>query len=340
MKGLLIALVVVLVGLGAFIVFDSQRSELPPTGTTTDELIDEDGPVVTPAGYRLHEEPTLGYRLLVPEHAEVEEEGAGIRKVSVIGPESEPATEITDGYTFTIVARAATHGSAESYALDEIEQDLGEVVASPTQVTIGGDYEASRWVERSMLGSEVERSTLVPGNGQEYSVSVSISGDEDGSYRQEVDEMLASLEFFTPERDAALVDTVPIAMLDYERVSDGPERGCDRVVVIEHDLVPATTTPLNAALTQLFAFDLEEVEGWQNFMAETNDTLSFERVTLEEGTAAVYLTGELSGLRGVCDNPRAAIQIEETALAFDTVDSVELFLNGEPTDLTPGGRGQ
>ena len=55
--------------------------------------------------------------------------------------------------------------------------------------------------------------------------------------------------------------------------------------------------------------------------------------------AKIYLTGELGPLGGVCDNPRAAIQIEETALAYDTIDSVALFLNGEPTNLTPSGRG-
>lgn len=89
----------------------------------------------------------------------------------------------------------------------------------------------------------------------------------------------------------------------------------------------------------LFALDDTDVEGWQNFIARTNRTLTFRRARVEEGTAHIYLEGELSGLGGVCDNPRAAIQIEETALQFDTVEEVQLYLNGEPTDLRPDMRG-
>ena len=78
------------------------------------------------------------------------------------------------------------------------------------------------------------------------------------------------------------------------------------------------------------------VDGYTNFIARTNDTLSFERAEVDEdGTAHIYLTGELSGLAGVCDDPRAAIQIEETALQFATVAEVQLYLNDEPTDLIP-----
>jgi len=60
---------------------------------------------------------------------------------------------------------------------------------------------------------------------------------------------------------------------------------------------------------------------------------------VEHGTASIYLSGELSGLAGVCDNPCASIQIEETTLQFPTVDNVVFYLSGEETDLTPGERG-
>lgn len=139
---------------------------------------------------------------------------------------------------------------------------------------------------------------------------------------------------------------VKVALLDYpesggtyERESDGKKRGCDRVVLVDRD-VPRTEAPLAAALEELFALEQFNVGGWQNFIAKTNGTLSFDRATVEDGTASVYLTGELSGLAGVCDNPRAKIQIEETALQFPAVDSVAIYLNGQETDLQPNGRGR
>lgn len=141
--------------------------------------------------------------------------------------------------------------------------------------------------------------------------------------------------------DSAEVDSIQLAMLDYEGVgeeSTGPVRGCDRLVFLAMNISP-TTMPLTAAMEELFAIGGENIEGWNNFIAQTNDTLSFDRAEVRDGTAHIYLEGELSGLRGVCDNPRAAIQITETALRFPTVDNVQLYLNGEPTDLIPSEQG-
>jgi len=162
------------------------------------------------------------------------------------------------------------------------------------------------------------------------------------SYPQEklskdaVDRILSSLRMYAGETETGFL--VTIALLDYSGESDGKERGCDKVVFVERN-VPQTEAPLNAALDELFSFTDTTVEGWNNFIAKTRDTLSFQRATIENGVASIYLTGELSGLAGVCDNPRAKIQIEETALQFPTVDKVNIYLNGKITDLQPDGRG-
>ena len=128
-------------------------------------------------------------------------------------------------------------------------------------------------------------------------------------------------------------------MLDYDGIgpeSDGPMRGCDRLVLVDQT-ISATNQPLNAALDLLFSINEETVSGWNHFLAKVNENLSFDRASLENGVASIYLTGELTGLGGACDSPRARIQIEETALQFPTVDSVQIYLNGEPTDLQPSG---
>lgn len=128
--------------------------------------------------------------------------------------------------------------------------------------------------------------------------------------------------------------TVQIAVLDVEGATQGKSRGCDKVVMIDRT-VATTTTPLTAALKELFSISTTSVSGWFNYIDRTNETLNFDHVTIASSTANVYLTGKLSGLAGVCDDPRTAIQIEETALQFGTVNKVKLFLNGEETTLTP-----
>jgi hypothetical protein len=142
----------------------------------------------------------------------------------------------------------------------------------------------------------------------------------------------------TPETAQSM--QVKIALLDTTGNGTGKPRGCDTVTMATR-VVPKSTTPLHAALDALFA----EPDGTQpsaayNFIARTRNTLKFDRATIIEGTAQIYLTGSLSGLSGVCDDPRAAIQIEETALQFTTVKKVQLYLNGEVTTLTPNQKGE
>lgn len=132
--------------------------------------------------------------------------------------------------------------------------------------------------------------------------------------------------------------TIKVALLDYTGEKPGKSRGCDHVVLVDR-AVATTSATLNAALTELFAINETEIAGLGNFMPKTKATLHYDHVTLANGLAKVYLTGSLSGLAGVCDDPRAKIQIEETALQFPTVQSVELYLNGVKTALQPDEKG-
>lgn len=132
---------------------------------------------------------------------------------------------------------------------------------------------------------------------------------------------------------------IKVALLDTTGEGAGPKRACDSVNMVTR-VVPRSDAPLNAALVELFAMPEGAQPGTNyNFLARTRDTLKFESVTITDGTANIYLTGSLSGLAGICDDPRAEIQLEETALQFPTVQSVQLYLNGEKTNLTPVGQG-
>jgi hypothetical protein len=131
----------------------------------------------------------------------------------------------------------------------------------------------------------------------------------------------------TPEA-AAATSTVLLAMLDTEGISNGPSDGCDKVVMV-NQAIPATTAPLTAAMQALFAISTTSVQGWFNYIDRTNETLQFQSATVVNGTANIYLTGSLTGLAGVCDDPRTDIQIKRTALQFPTVQNVQLYLNNQ-----------
>ncbi|MEY2640799.1 MAG: hypothetical protein RL150_192 [Candidatus Parcubacteria bacterium] len=105
-------------------------------------------------------------------------------------------------------------------------------------------------------------------------------------------------------------------------------RACDAVVLVPKQIAP-TPRVLHAALEQLFAdtFDYGFTPG--NFVA-TQDRLAFERATIENGLATIYLTGSVGPIAGACDVPRIETQITETALQFKTVNRVQILLNGEP----------
>lgn len=111
-------------------------------------------------------------------------------------------------------------------------------------------------------------------------------------------------------------------------------RGCD-VVELQERNVPYSSMPLNAALRELFS----KKDTWMpselapgNFISSQKE-LFFDKVSIENGTAKIYLLGKVGPLNGVCDDPRLRIQLEETSLQFPTVQKVEFYLNGTKTDL-------
>jgi spore germination protein GerM len=141
----------------------------------------------------------------------------------------------------------------------------------------------------------------------------------------------------TDNNEAVSVSTIKIALLDPSKERAGKERGCDNVIMVAREVSP-TQAPLTAALKELFSITDNQVGGLYNFIPKTRSTLLFDRAEVQNGTAKVYLTGSLSGLSGVCDDPRAKIQIEETALQFPTVQRVEIYLNGVRNELMPSER--
>jgi hypothetical protein len=237
----------------------------------------------------------------------------------------------------TITLRAyASHNASGNTLTDIVEatrEEFMDVEAEESRRTYailrGTNPDGDRLVRRIALQDDVF-------------YHLSLSYPEGALDDRTVGRILASHTLTSDNKPADLL--VKVALLDYAAAGDrygqestGQQQGCDRVVLVERD-VPWTQAPLKAALEELFSLDQFEIDGWQNFIAKTNGTLSFERAVVEDGVASIYLNGELSGLAGVCDDPRARIQITETALQFPTVDSVALYVNGRRTDLQPDAR--
>lgn len=351
MKSFLIGLVVlILLVFGGFYLVDTDSPDSINNGTPTstsptgeEPSEDNNGETITiPADFRPHAEPDQQYRIALPYSVDISSPQAGITRYRYVGPNNEPNTQITDGYTITIEAQPTSKTSLEDVVTERIEAN-----ANPQRATVAGREALVYVTESALQNKPITNYALLPDNGYAYYISTNLSPANDKEYENTVTTIINTLEFLDQATAESLqARIIPIAMLDYGAVGDqyiressGKERGCDNVVLIEHILPAPTAAPLTASLQQLFAYERDTVGGWQNFIASQNQTLSFDRATISNGTAEIYLTGALGPLGGVCDNPRAAIQIEETALAYDSVNSVEIYLNDELTNLTPSGRG-
>jgi spore coat assembly protein SafA len=116
----------------------------------------------------------------------------------------------------------------------------------------------------------------------------------------------------------------------------GGSMGCgDSVVAVLRD-VPKTAAPLTAALNTLLAqkSGYYGESGLYNALHQSN--LAIASITRSGGAWTIRLSGTLV-MGGICDAPRIEAQLEQTALQFSTVQSVQYFVNGRPLeDLLSG----
>lgn len=111
----------------------------------------------------------------------------------------------------------------------------------------------------------------------------------------------------------------------------GQKIGCgDSLVPISVE-IPQTPAVLKSAYEKLFSLKdrFYGQSGLYNALYQSN--LELESVTITNNTALVRLTGNFQ-LGGECDNPRVKAQLEQTALQFESVKSVEITINGKPLD--------
>lgn len=116
-------------------------------------------------------------------------------------------------------------------------------------------------------------------------------------------------------------------------ISDGGNLGCGAKIFFAPHTIPKTTAVLDA--TYKLLFDIKAgpeipTDGFRNTVAGYTK-LFYDRVTLENGTAKVYLTGSMYG-PGHCAEPEIQSQMIQAALQYSTVNNVEIYLNGKVYD--------
>lgn len=111
----------------------------------------------------------------------------------------------------------------------------------------------------------------------------------------------------------------------------GPLVGCqDSAVAVVVEIEP-TVAPMTAAIQRLLAEKRQFYgqSGLYNVFYQSD--LRLDGINLVDGQATIALSGSLT-LSGVCDNPRVVAQLEQTALQYSTVNSVDIRLNGRPLE--------
>ncbi len=114
--------------------------------------------------------------------------------------------------------------------------------------------------------------------------------------------------------------------------ASGERIGCgDSLVPVTTEIPTANTIEERIGLTLTKLFSLRNRDYGESGLvtALAASRLTVDRVTIQNGVAAVYLSGTLT-LGGVCDDARAVAQIAATASRFQGVSRAEIIFNGGP----------
>lgn len=159
--------------------------------------------------------------------------------------------------------------------------------------------------------------------------ALSVVPSEQMEVSEKTDADVSTGEIAAVEQMAAKTTTITIPLIR----TDQEEHMYDPVVNFFPIEVPYTKQVLNAVYTELFALQPGQYQetGYYNPIRESWD-INFEKVTLQNGHARVYLTGQIPAI-GDFDQLLLTKPLEQAALQFDSVNEVTFYLNGEVFDL-------
>jgi hypothetical protein len=175
-------------------------------------------------------------------------------------------------------------------------------------------------------------------------LSNSVEADFGNDISDQITDQPADSSDSTAESDSSSADTaasdlpaglnvsysvrLPMLLGDfYDFEVEGEKIGCDTIWWVDVPVAP-TVTPLNATYLTLFNWDQELDFHVGNYAAKQSN-LTFDYAEIQNRVAKVYLNGSVDETVGECDEGRLEVQITQASLQFDTVDDVEIYLNGK-----------
>lgn len=200
--------IVILLFLGFFLFFydSAERDVIDQNGTrevstTTNATSTENGTDSTDGviGYTNYSNSNLGFSIMRPTDSEVSQEGENRIKFILLGPENRFGTEITDGFTLTILSdEGATASNLRSYAEVRVQEirNSGSEILNELEARTVNSKAAYRYSFENMLGSETWEYIFLPQNGQGYIASYTVIDPNNRGYQGIIFNMIESLQFF------------------------------------------------------------------------------------------------------------------------------------------------
>ncbi len=227
----ILAVIIIIGGLSLF--FVGQGPTQPDPETPTGKLVDDQ--LEVPSNWKRYQNPQFDFSFRYPPEGTTTVE-AGQAKITYLGPDNRPGSEITDGFTFYANTLDGAGRSLSEIANDQFGEDSAdlEVVTEPNEVTRFERDTYSYEIE-TMLGPILTHVVLEAEDEQFFEVKYMISGDEDGTYADYVDMMIDTLRLNGNTDEA--VDTRGVESVT---VTDNEILDQSGTVLLSNDIAPGS----------------------------------------------------------------------------------------------------
>lgn len=188
-------LVIVAIAVIGIVLATGGTETIPNDNATTTPGQNGDQQTSIPDSWQTYENESFDFTFRYPENATTTVENERV-KVQVIGPDAQENTELTDGFTLYINQEdIPADTDLESVAQNQHEEETQrlESAQEPIAVTIDG-REGYEFQVQTELGS-IAHHVIVADDAEDraFHVTYIISGDDDGSYQETVDDIISTL---------------------------------------------------------------------------------------------------------------------------------------------------
>lgn len=167
-----------------------------------------------------------------------------------------------------------------------------------------------------------------------------LSTETEDADLQNLDKTLLGGDFETPttDKETSKQTTINIPIFKTDQTPGGELVGCGSRMVFINKSIPYTKSVLDATYKELFSMYPElnfAGTSYENPVGRETDHLRFDRVTLSNGTANVYLEGSI--MTAHCGIPTLEAQLKRTATYYPNVQIVNIYLNNKLFDFSKFG---